>query len=219
MLVERGVREVSETRRRHGPRSAHSPARGSVSGGRGADSTDIARDIVRTSDIAWDIVRDSSDIARDTEMELGDGDACQARGENQTAEGEENVGGRKGPYTIHKIPNSVIFGSVRFKVWEIYRPRNCLDLNHMDPHRPKLVVGISSEGQSHNQLLVTAGKLNFGLSPQLNLVNYKSARSSVKIKTKTENGRLYRANPRGLECCAEYYYHHRLLQPRTHNCP
>ena len=77
----------------------------------------------------------------------------------------------------------------------------------MDPHRPKLVVGISSEGQSHNQLLVTAGKLNFRHSPQLNLVNYKSARSSVKIKTKTENGRLYRANPRGLECCAEYYYH------------
>ena len=101
MLVERGVREVSETRRRLGPRPAHSPARGSVSGGRGADSTDIARDIVRTSDIAWDIVRDSTD----TEMELGDGGACQAGGENQTAEGEENVEDVKEPYTNYQTPS------------------------------------------------------------------------------------------------------------------
>ena len=119
MLVERGVREVSETRRRLGPRPAHSPARGSVSGGRGADSTDIARDIVRTSDIGHRVrhregqLADNTDIARDTEMELGDGGACHAGGENQTAEGEENVGNRKGPYTVHKIPN---FGSARYKV-------------------------------------------------------------------------------------------------------
>ena len=61
-------------------------------------------------------MRNNTDIAWDTEMELGDGGACQAGGENQTAEGEENVGDREEPYTVHKIPNSVIFGSVRFKV-------------------------------------------------------------------------------------------------------
>ena len=58
-------------------------------------------------------MRDNTDIARHTEMGLGDGDACLAGGENQTAEGEENVGNRKGPYTVHKIPN---FGSARYKV-------------------------------------------------------------------------------------------------------
>ena len=50
-------------------------------------------------------MRDSSDIARDTEMELGAGGACQAGGENQTAEGEENVGDREEPYTNYQTPS------------------------------------------------------------------------------------------------------------------
>ena len=116
MLVERGVREVSETRRRLGPRSAHSPARGSVSGGRGADSTDIARTSCgHRADVGHRVrhregqLADNTDIARNTEMELGAGGACQAGGENQTAEGEENVGDREEPYTVHKISN---FGQI-----------------------------------------------------------------------------------------------------------
>ena len=48
---------------------------------------------------------DNTDIARNTEMELGDGGACQAGGENQTAEGEESVGDRKGPYTKYQTPS------------------------------------------------------------------------------------------------------------------
>ena len=50
-------------------------------------------------------MRDNSDIARNTEMGLGDGGACRAGGENQTAEGEENVGDREGPYTNYQTPS------------------------------------------------------------------------------------------------------------------
>ena len=48
---------------------------------------------------------DNTDIARDTEMELGARGACQAGGENQTAEGEENVGDREEPYTKYQTPS------------------------------------------------------------------------------------------------------------------
>ena len=78
---------------------------------------------------------DNTDIARDTEMGLGDGGACQAGGENQTAEGEENVGGRKGPYTKYQTLSFLAQSDLKLASFtEISRPRNSLDLNHMDPH-------------------------------------------------------------------------------------